>query len=219
MRHVVLVFILFAIIGCNYNKTPRNIETQADKRTRTDTVLIFQGITVGQEYDSVFVDSLQSTFPMKLYNNENKGFPFNQLYVSTQNINGKNVVSYISVSNFIKDPWNTLGLVSMYHDKYGDFSYFTIKKHFTEEILNIRMGCTFAEESRKYMYVDATNAYFKDIKSAKAEDRHSYSWVWEWKNQSIKICQDNIGTSINYDIYGHDTREAAKMLKNNIMTP
>lgn len=214
MRKYFIPVLVAMIVSCTGNQKKETIiETFVDKRAKTDTTLVFQGIRIGDTYDSLFVDSIKKAMPITLYDNDNRKFTFYNLFPSTKMKNGKKIISQIWITNGNEDWAEMLFLLGLYSDKYGDFSYLKITRNhnYIEQEAFIRLGDTNKDTYSPFRRIDAMNTFTAHFNRERSSlDYISYEFVWEWKNQSINISLNHntgIGkTSVTYNEYGFDSR-------------
>ncbi len=218
-KYLILILSSF-ILSCNQKKA-EDFETRTDLRAKTDTTLSFQGIGLGEEYNPSIVDSITKNLPIVLYNDSNKAFTFQKFEVKADTVGNGVVVKSIYLNSNNDDPYDFLSLVKLYADNYGDFSYYQYDKDH-KEVDIIRIGDMKYKSSKRNAYIDATQAYLAAHNYVKSDTQSAYqfSFVWEWKNQTI-IVRHNLDnwlgiadilpkTSITYFNFGSEERTKAQ---------
>ena len=199
-----LAFGLVVLLSCNQNKDVKGQVDQIKLRAKTDTVIGFNNINIGDTLDAQksIKDTISAWYEGKTkIITETRTEPVYYYIIPDDNLldNGKRlIVSEIDVTaSVINDPLALKEIIKLYVSKYGPVSYYT----------NIRMSTVIplSSDSLQQKYIDEvvnggdvyTNSYERQL-------------VWEWKNCSIKMYIEGQGHEsfrIVYSKEGYDKRE------------
>ena len=215
MRKTLYLLIALLTISCMGERKQVTTETSTDRRAQTDTTLIFQGLTIGAEFDSAMVDSIKASMPMSLVDKDNREFVFTNFFANGKKEGDKTLLNEVGVSTSAgNNPLELFLMMGLYLDKYDDFSYVQMLKNYCELFGFVRLGDMNPETNRPYSYQDATNAYFEAARNEKNGENLNYTFVWEWNNQSIRVCREITQNECRYKItycnYGYAERKEAE---------
>ena len=190
-----------------------------EKRTKTDTTLVFQGIKISEPLDSAMYADLMNSRPITLYDRTKDAYTF-----TVVSINGESNLIYpgetvhsLCLLGQIDKYYDYISLIGLYEDKYGCFSYYQRLNQDNESMGLIPIGKENQLRGKAYTRQDAMNDFLEYAKS----DTYWYLFVWEWKNQKIVLSFNpkhlQLNSSVTYDDTGYELRhaeeETQKMLK------
>lgn len=206
------------IVSCDSRKQQAG-SSLTEKRAKTDTTLVFQGIRISEPLDSAKYADLMNSCPITLYDRTKGAYVFTEILINEESnlaYQGE-VVHSLCLKGQIDKFYNYLSFIGLYEDKYGCFSYYQRLNQNDEKMGSFFIGKESQQSGKAWTRQDAINDFLEYAQS----DTYQFFFVWEWKNQKIvlyfnpKLMQLN--SSVTYYDTGYELRhaeeETQKMLK------
>lgn len=204
-----LLFAVFLLAACN-GKGPK--KTLTEQRAETDTTLVFQGIRIGEQLDSVHYSEFLKSFPVKLYDEDKKSFLLTDVAINDEDgfFSPGDVVHSLCMMGRIEKYWDFLSFICLYEESYDCFSYFLRVNQAGERMGSLTVGEKSELSGKAWTRMDAID----DLLRFGESEEYTFYYVWEWNNQSIALSfhpgDSPLNVSVTYTDEGFAARQAEK---------
>ena len=219
MKNVLFCIVAVLFLASCESRRQQVGNSFTEKRAKTDTTLVFQGIRISEPLDSAKYADLMNSYPITLYDRNKDAYIFTDVLINDESnlTYPGEVVHSLCLMGQIDKFYNYLCFIGLYEDKYGCFSYYLRFNQNDERMGSFPIGKVNQLSGKAWTRQDAIGDFLEYAQS----DTYKYIFVWEWKNQSIELSFNpnlpQLNSSVTYRDTGFELRhaeeETQKMLK------
>ena len=126
-------------------------------------------------------------------------------YLEIDPVTSGDTVHSICLQGYLGKELDFFGLISLYEESYGSFSYYKRLSQKNETLCTMKIGEMRDPNGAPYKKIDAISDLYKSFGD-------KYMFVWEWRNQSLVLSynpsESSLNTTISYLDTGYATRQA-----------
>lgn len=178
-----------SLVSCNKQQTAKQ-ETETDIRAKSDTILSFKGIVLGEPIDSALVDSIKNSEVILIDKSVEYKMSGPSVYdfVDAPTNKKEGNAEHIVLSTYVSQPLEIMPLVALYEEAYGELSFMQTDHHQAETTGYM----VFGEEDSNGQHItrkDIVDTFLEMALFVKQNPQNliSFSFVWEWNDKSIVI--------------------------------
>lgn len=184
-----LIICALCLVSCNKQQAVKQ-ETETDIRAKSDTILSFKGIVLGEPIDSVLVDSIKESEVILIDKSVEYKMSGPSVYdfVDEPTKKKEGNAEHIVLSTYVSQPLEIMPLVALYEEAYGELSFMKTD-HLQAETTGYMVFGEDDSNGQPITRKDIVDTFLEMALFVKKNPQNliSFSFVWEWKDKSIII--------------------------------